>query len=606
MIDIPPSIAPKVAPLQILPIWEECSFCTRFSRCNDPYPPYGRCPHPNDHILSPQKHATLRFPRWWAMYEASLQEDPELASVFLRWQKGRSILEADFLTMRAKAIAAGVTIEPGPRWLIWEILDDDLRFLHGDFCTYYGLPDERVAWALQAAFNLVLVTAIEDLVLGATRLGGDWVRYMVDNIRAGLWGLLQLKYLNLDHLHDKEFRHTFEQEWEKLLPFRGQRFDFCVIPRLGWNDFVRYQRLPQGDATIRSILSGYMAHQAMVYPHLLKVVSPLFAEVVFVQRLRVMYEPLLLTMVQRAAKHLGLARHQIQEREDIREGLQQEFDRSFQEFEFYWRPKNQGRPFGTQGILGLTEDTALREQIDAVLEQKGTSLRTQDMAVYAFAHYINVRLRHWIDKSYPADLQQPHTVSLNDCHPQKGEDVGRERLETIEESEPWPLNAGAYVGEEPDLQGPDGQPYMMIRQAARRYSLSEDQLRRMDKAGSLPAQRAGDVFGADSLVPPNTRLYPLSPEADQAARIATLRAQTHSSQLTGQELNRKQAANYLQAKEKVLRDLEISGKIQPHRKGKSVVYTQDTLNQAQAVLDERAERVRVRQQMRQIQRPHAQ
>jgi hypothetical protein len=107
-------------------------------------------------------------------------------------------------------------------------------------------------------------------VLDVTAIGGDWHRYMIDMTRVHLWSLLELKFLDLSDLDDKAFRRKFEEEWEILSGFRGWNFDFRVIPKLSWDDFVRYQRLPYGKAIIRSTLSCYMAHQAFVYPHLLK------------------------------------------------------------------------------------------------------------------------------------------------------------------------------------------------------------------------------------------------------------------------------------------------------------------------------------------------
>ena len=137
-----------------------------------------------------------------------------------------------------------------------------------------------------------------------------------------------------------------------------------------------------------------------------------------------------------------------------------------------------------------------------------------------------------------------------------------------------------------------------FRQAARRYGLSEDQLRRMDKSGSFPAKRAQEVFntmpGSFCPVPGETRLYERCADADTAAEIAKQRARTRSSHLTGQELNRKQAAVHLGVKERALRSLEESGKIKPLRKGKSLVYTDETLAQTKAVLDERQRRLEQR------------
>jgi hypothetical protein len=96
------------------------------------------------------------------------------------------------------------------------------------------------------------------------------VHHLLDTTRTFLHGLLQLRYLELDALDDKSFRETFEREWQRLLEFRGLFFDFRVIPKLSWDDFVRYQELPRGDASIRQALSCYVTHQALVYPHLLK------------------------------------------------------------------------------------------------------------------------------------------------------------------------------------------------------------------------------------------------------------------------------------------------------------------------------------------------
>ena len=137
MIIVPPPWHAEREAVAVLPIWQECSRCLRLGRCEDPFAPSGICLHPDDHIVATGDHPILRRPRYWDAYQECLQTDFELGSIFQRWSIGAAMSEADFLKMREKSIAYGCGVTSGPRWLIWEMVDEMARQLHGDFCTYY-------------------------------------------------------------------------------------------------------------------------------------------------------------------------------------------------------------------------------------------------------------------------------------------------------------------------------------------------------------------------------------------------------------------------------------------------------------------------------------
>ena len=645
----PPPQGPRRAPLPVLPIWQDCFRCNRFGTCETPFPPSGECPHLFDHQVG-NRIPTRRWPKYPHSYWPTIQEDVEVSSIFLRWQLARPVLEADFNLLRRKAIAGCTSPDQlmvsQVRWLLLDFVDHDMAQLHADFVAYYGLDTDRVSFAIHDAFNRALVTSPPEVVNHLVAYGGDWHRHLVDITRFQLWGLLGLQYLKLNDLDDKAFRQTFEQEWEALQPYRGLLFDFRVVPRLSWEHFVRYQQLPRGDATIRRVLSCYVTHQTLAYPHLLKMAkdvvpalaalssatsqeSPLpspepepepeeglrlgnvrnnlFTEVMIARRLRPMYRPLIDRTVKRAAQNLELEVHQSEEREAIRAQVEEAFASYVREFDFYWRPGNQPGAFGHTGILGLTENQKLRREIDIALKRREISLRSQDIAVYTFAHYIEKKMQSWVRSHYPADPHTESSVRLAS----EGAVQGRGEAHfdgddaAVEEASDslWPLDENTYYEEEPELIGPGGTPYMLIQQAARRYGLSVDQLRHMDNIGSLPALRVGKMLaegseGKNDIVwsrlSPDLRLYPCTPEADRAAEIAKGRARTRSSHLTGQELNRKQAAHYLGASERQLRHLEDTQQVQPRRKGSSVVYDELALSQAGAALQARATRQQTR------------
>jgi hypothetical protein len=588
---------PRTAPIHVLPIWNDCSHCNRFSNCEDPFPPSGDCPHFIDHEIG-EKHVARRWPRHWDFYQQWLQIDSELSSIFIRWQLGHSIMEADFLLLRRKVMEAGLNssssaLLPGPRWFLWELMDDAMAELYHDFVAYYELEIEsdHVAWMLQEAFNRAVAASTPEVLEKLVPLGGDWYRYVTDNTRYFLRSLLKLKYLQLDTLSDSEFRQVFETQWQQLLAFRGKYFDFRVIPKLSWNDFVRYQQLPRGDVTIRRTLSSYVTHQALIYPHWIKTEATNFTELAFGRRLRAMYFPLINKTVTIAVRNLEIQSHQQTEREEIRLQVEQAFDGFFQEFDFYWRPEGKESPFGQRGILGVTEDEALREQVDGLFEKEGLRFRTQDMAVYAFAHYIEQRMRRWVKSHYPASEPGIAAKSLDDVCEAQGEPL----VDTLSHQGIWPLDAEAYLEEEPDVVSDQGEAYMLIRQAGRRYGLSEHQLRRMDESGSFPALRARDVLGELSRLPAETRLYPRTEAADREAEIAKQRARSRSSHLVGQQLNRKQAAALLGIKEYQLRHLEEAHLVEPQRKGKNVIYHDLAIDQARNVLEQRRQRLQRRE-----------
>jgi hypothetical protein len=123
--------------------------------------------------------------------------------------------------------------------------------------------------------------------------------------------------------------------------------------------------------------------------------------------------------------------------------------------------------------------------------------------------------------------------------------------------------AATQVEEVPEAVGPDGAKYRLIQQTVRRLGASLNQLRYLEWVGSYTPLRAKDVPGLSPPLPPDTRLYPATAEADQQIEMALLRSRTHASVLAGQELTRKQAAAHLGVPQSLLRSWERHKKLVP-------------------------------------------
>lgn len=278
----------------------------------------------------------------------------------------------------------------------------------------------------------------------------------------------------------------------------------------------------------------------------------------------------------------------------------QAYDEAVDRFRFDFPYKGKPSPLGKQGILGLAESEEERQRFDAFLEQQGVCLESTDLTHVLFTRYLERRLTAWRLSTYPSPYREsraePLLASLDapaygafaaaGDDPQEGPTLG----DTLSADQSADQAGSVLLQEPPDAVGPSGEKYYLIEKTARRVGASVGQLRHMDRneGGGYTALRARDVPGPlEPPLPPATRLYPATEETDRALGIALDRRRTHAGRLTGQELTRKQAAAVLGVPQSRLRSWESGGRLSPPKRGKSVVYAPDLLEQARALISDK-------------------
>ena len=349
-------------------------------------------------------------------------------------------------------------------------------------------------------------------------MGLSWGTHLFDLVRLRLWVNLVRLYFPTDVLDDENFRIFFEEHWKALLHYRGVRFDFRIVPGLSPDAFVRYQKLPYGDRTIRNIVSSYIVHQATAYPHLSSPLLPDLVRPVYLGRLREMYAP----AVQKAVKQVlaGLTRRPEVTRAQARaeaKKLEPEVTRQAWDayaeavtgFRFHVPYSGHPSPLGLFGVLGLAESPADRESFDAFLKEGGAgnagpwwgrgkryASKARTSLPVLFSRYLNSRLYAWRQRICPPEARTVSVESLD--RPAYGDEEGPTLGETLSKREPvsgaggWPDDTGAISSEEPAVVGPDGTAYLTIEQVARQQRASLSQLRHLEQKGLyMPVARQG-------------------------------------------------------------------------------------------------------------------
>jgi hypothetical protein len=516
-----------------------------------------------------------------------------MASIFLRWRRGIIPSDSDFLQIREQALHPdyfGTTDEPV--YFLVDILGEPLAQMASDYVSYYLtrrgelLPGQLITTLpfglvllLQAALGRVILHAAPEAIHENATIGSEWSRFVLEHMRQMLFKFLDCHQLDLTSRPDQEFRRTFEKEWKILLAYQDSLYGFRVIPKLSLEDMMRYQQLKKGDPQIRRTISTYITHQATEYPHLLHPYAPELAEKDYESLLRRMYDPLIQTTVRQALKNSSVLHENRQQiRADLLKEVEEQFQQARQAFSFYWEKAVKERPLGKIGFLSYPQTSEGQKELDALLQQRTLPYTSRDFMEVSFATYIRQRLRSWLESTYPADKQTDNEISIQQA-PTDSDRALEEELS--QEDGVW--NEARHTPT-PEVFGPDGTGYFTVKQAARYYGLSVDQLRRFDREGFLPAYRVRDIFEKPYPLKPDMRLYAVTEETRQAIEVIKARLAKHSTHLQGQEVDRKTAAMLLGVHVTVLRKLENEGRLQPLRRGRIVSYDENTIAQARALL----------------------
>lgn len=527
-------------------IWRDCNHCSNLAKCEDPFPPSGVCPHPR-HILFPYPRP-CRATKLHSLYFSHIAQDEELASIFARWQVKHPIDSGDFLAIR-KYHLSNANEKQAILSFVYEIAKIPLTTLKTACRQYYKTPPSQIDAAFPKAIFISLTTLDEKALAECEKYGGHWITAFVDATLFSIRGILGEKYLEMEAQNDVEFRINFEREWRVLQHYLGARYNFTVVPRLSYRDMVRYQLLPKGDSNIRRTISTYLVHQCFFYPHFgAGWISELRREALW-PLVRRIYTPLIEATIARAAGSLQLANDEvgIAAKIALRDEVESAFDKFASQFDFFL---NAPEGFMKRGYLCVNEDKDAQAEIDKILAMFGFSERSTDINATPFAHYIKEKFHYWLEERYPR-------------------------------------HKDFITSETNVVTGADGQIYLTIEGAEKRFGVSIDRLRYMDRVGAFKPIRARDVAPTFPLLAPDIRLYMDTPQTREDVEIADGRAKTHSLGLSGKELTRKQAAVYLKISYDTLREMEKKNLLKPRKKGQAVVYDEVLLNQANLLIEQK-------------------
>jgi hypothetical protein len=572
-----------------LPIWTDCRRCQRLKQCPTSFPANDQCAYPDDHSLGAE-HTLVISPTFSNHYSRLLDKDAEIASVFHRWRRGIIPSDADFLLLRERALHADHFMKgDAPIFMIRDILHEPQSLMAQDYIAYYLRPSNaphdiynslrHVTEVELSALGLVVYNAWPLLIAENARMGSEWSRFVLDQVKLLLWHLLGCKHPDLSSLSDRDFRQRFEKEWKELLQYQDSFYGFRIIPKLSLKDMERYQALKHGNPEIRRAISIYITHQATEYPHLFKPYAPNITEVAYERRLRRLYDPLINAIVNQALNNIE-ATYQDRKRlrPDVLKQVEEVFLNARQNFSFYWEKSGQQRPAGKQGLVGFPQNSKDQAAIDELLKQRGIPFTSRDFMEVSFATYIRQQLRSWLNRTYGPDKPAETPFSLQQTVAQGSMQLEDRIAET----------AGAWDEANqvlrPSIVATDGTGYFTIQQAAQYHGLTVDQLRWLDREGILPAQRVDQVFSLPYPQKPKVRIYPATEEMRKIIQTVKARLAKHSSHLQGEELDRNTAASMLGVPVTVLRKLESKGELNPPRRGRIVVYDASTLAQAYSLL----------------------
>jgi len=444
-----------------------------------------------------------------------------------------------------------VLAAPEAESLVWALVAgqwEQLSRLRQCAIEYYDLPASAAARSdLDAA---LVVAGIAGLVLcepSAVERGRvsqvveePAVMYFLDTVTVVLYQLLRLlghavEAAPLSEIEDDRlFVRAFEREWDRLLPHTNGFFGFAVVPRLSYEDMVRYHWLrykPYGRLdSIPYEVGDYLVHQAKGSMHFLRPFLPDQVQDAFYDCVRPLYSPLL-ESIRRKAEWALTQKHQEQDRDEILDRAQQETEAAFREaydrYDFYHHPPGREQTQICCGLLGWRRRSDLQELGGAL----GIACEEVRTPFAAYARGALLRL------------------------------IKRLRRESIGKSQ------GVRV------QAPDSRGWFYtINRMARRFRRSAPSLRRLDDV--LKPQRVSEVFGEHRMgrrgLPGTARLYPA--DADSLEEYQRILDAGHPRLEAEGLRTEKEVAEWLDVEVWWLRSRRDQGLLEADRRGHFVVY----------------------------------
>jgi len=368
--------------------------------------------------------------------------------------------------------------------------------------------------------------------------------YFMDTVTVVLYQLLRM----LGHFtdatppsaigDDRLFVRVFEREWDRLLPFTNGFFGFAVVPRVSYDDMMRYQRLryrPYGRLeSIPYEVGDYLVHQAKGSMHFLRPFVADRLQDAFYDCISPLFGPLVFT-------YQGKIADALLESEDgpddpgealdmAGELAMTRFHEAYDRYDFYQHPP--GGPAATisGGVIGWRRRQDMRHLADQ-LGLTGEPPRTP-FAAYARGHLRRLMFRAWRDLK---------------------------------------LHKRGRV-----VSGPGKRSYLSVSRLAAKCKCSADVLRRLDIV--LQPIRVRDVFRRQQTLgrkdlSPSTRLYPNDAAFVERVRsLLSVRSGVDRRLEEDDECTRTAFARRHRLSVWRLMTLERRGIVKPRREGRFVIY----------------------------------
>lgn len=472
------------------------------------------------------------------------------------------------------------------------------------FNLYYGFTNEewqRLLGYYPAALRTALIlTRPEHVAALKPMRRGDvypvfWPHLLLENFKMMLLPINYVisrvyeSYLELDGLEEDAFRGRFESEWAELKRHRDPYYGYVVPPRVSLNNIVRYLQLRRGNREIRFQASDYLLHLCQERPCLLEVVSPLFKERAFRDRVKAAYEPLMGNTARRIVRRSVASEQEAagEYGEDVRATVRKAFDKFLREFDYYFkeRPDIPEMPRWSGILGGLCEDAEAR--IQELVESQLSPNWDREIA---FTHFIQERLGYLVEKMAGGKgtarerSRKARTDRLPDDNRMPGSDQGfpgdedtdgvsdgggdsrPDHVQRIKDQERLLL--------EDAIRGPDGKDYLRVNEMAElatrtaAFEIASSQLRKWARQGLVSATRLGLLLEVPLTRRNNHWLFAVDDET-----ISTIvRLAKNVGKPPEEFITRGRLAEILRCSEWVLREYEKKGWLIPRKFSGRVCY----------------------------------
>ena len=523
----------------------------------------------------------------------------ELTDLLCAWERGDLLSDEQYLRLRDIAITRyqDRRHEVAAFWVAMQLLAHVWGQCRRDAAKYYPIdafPRKAINAASRQAIRGALVVCRDDIVAAdeASPVRSKFERLFGDAFKCILWGLLGGPRMQMP-AEDDAFREAVEVGWAEVLGYGNGLYGLSVIPMIPTLDLVRYQELGGRNRVVSRGIAEYFMLLLGAFPPLVAHVVPQLGEVAFRRRLGIMFEP----MVKRYAWEALQREQALGDGSDTRRvGLEEAFREvlahALDSYDFTFG-KEVG-PEGVAGMLGMSADPELREQVAAAMAHLQQPQTPRDITPVGITHYVKARMDERLREAHPARPPE-HGLSVSISEPTRpADDLSLEKVLSSRKKTPDALIAGlsgdrdcdrdwlgTSAAEVPDVVAceVDGVIYRFADEMARACGVTTDQLRRWDGLGDLPAQRLADVDPSKAGTPAaNWRVYPHTGETVGRVRQLAVEKAARRGKMADNEFTRAAAARVLRITAKTLGRWEKSGKAQPIWRDGKPIYTEEEIH----------------------------